>query len=355
MLKGVNEILIGKDITRTAALVDGADVKTIQENIVEGEVVVLNKDFEVAAAAITYSDSDVLYIAEGSSETFDYANEAGTAFSGRRLILSAPINGKGVKLYSGKAYSAKPEQVTTIPAISDSIVAGTEYVLRLVYKDIPEHPGQFTQTYRYVAKSGDTSTDVFDGLRKRIVKHTGRLAISGKGGSRVTANALGQASLILTGKAIPECTTSVKDIDELTQVYFEAYLNYVDSNGFWTEVGLSTAKSTVAHGRGNGTWEVIRDVEKRAKSYRGIENRIWFPVFEPEFRTLKGAEYGQIVIEHDAEYRSSDNQYNKETSLTTVIAVANETGTNQGVNIQTRLNAWMTSLPKSFAAIAIFS
>lgn len=350
MLKRVNEILIGKDIARTGALADAATMKTIQENILEGEVVVLDKNLKVAAIAVTYALSDVLYIAEGTGIVKNYYDEPGTALVAREIILSSAIDGAKVTQYLGGDYSAKVEKIATIGAIT-SVVAGTEYVLRIVYKDIVEHPGQFEQTYRYTAVTGDASQDVFDGLRARIIKHTGRLSV--KGGSRVVGS--GSTTLILTGKPIPECTTALTDIDEFTLVDFEVFFNYVDSDYNWQTVVTAGLTYTLGE-TGNGTWELIRDVEKHAQSYRGVDNRTWFPIQTPAFRTVKDAEYGQIVIEHDTVYRSSDNQYNKETSKSTVIAIDYQSATNdyQGDNIQVRLNSWMASIPNPFAAIAVF-
>jgi len=352
MLTRVNEILIGKDIDRTAANVAGASMATIQTNIASGELLVLDSNFKIAPVTITYATSDVIYIVEGTDETFNYTNEAGTAFSGKRLIVSNPIDGRGVKNYNKVAYVAKTEKNVTFGAITGAIVAGTEYVLRIVYKDIIEHPGQFTETYRYVAKSGDASVNILDGLRKRIAKYTGKLSI--KGGARISTNALAQATLVLTAKAIPECTSSINDIDELTQVDFEAFLNYVDNDGVKNTVGIASGPTYVTSKRGSGVWEVIRDTEKKALSYKGIDNRIWFPITKPDMRTQKGGTYNVISIEHDKDFRSADNQYIKNTPLTTVIAIEVGLGApalNQGDNIEDILDAWMASLPSGFSTL----
>ena len=124
----------------------------------------MDENFKVLAAAATYTNTKTIYIAEGTNETISYVNEAGTAFTARKIIVSDAINGALVKGYRGKVYEAKTEEVVTFGAITDTIVAGTEYVLRIVYNDMVEHPGQFTATYRYVAKTGDTSQKVFDSL-----------------------------------------------------------------------------------------------------------------------------------------------------------------------------------------------
>lgn len=354
MLKRVNEILIGKDIARTVALTTVVDLTVVQENIAEGEVVVLDKDFQIATAAITFDASDHIYLAEGTGEMFNYQLEDGTPKTGMKLLLSEAIHGDRVKVYDGEGYVAKAEQVTVFPAITDTIVPGTEYLIRVVYHDLYERPAPYTETYRYVAKSGDTSQEVYNGLAARVSKYTGKLSV--KGGARITADVVTTpGSLILRGKVIPECTTSVNDIDEFTQVYFDAYLNYVDSDGNWTEVGLGSAPTITEHVRGNGTWEVIRDIEKHAQSYRGVDNRTWFPILTPAMRVEKGAEYGEIVIEQDPLYRSADNQYVKSTPKTEMIAVANEAGLNQGTTIQATLNAYFATTPKAFPAIAVFS
>lgn len=338
MMTRVNKIFIGKDISRTAALVDGAAFTVVQANIVEGEIVVLDKNFEVLAATATVADTDTIYIAEGTEQTLSVTNEAGTTSTIRKVIVSDPITAKGIRTYEKNAYAAKTEETFTIPAISGTIVAGTEYVLRIVYRDMIEHPGQFTATYRYIAKTGDDSTAIFNGLRARIAKHTGRLGI--KGGSRIVAT--GTTTLILTAKPIDTCTTSVNDIDEFTMVNFEVRFNYVDSTYQWAEVPLASAITNTPASRGNGTWETIRDIEKKAQSYKGIDNRTWFPIILPAMRTIKGATYQTVTMEHALDYRSPDMQYVKNTPLTTQIAFQVGAGTQDTTSI-TALESWVAS------------
>lgn len=335
-----NSLLIGKDIARTVALVDGAAMGVVEANIVEGEVVVLDKYFKLATAP-TYSATDVIYIAEGSADTYNYSNEAGTAVTGaRKLTVSAPIQGQKVVDVIGSSYSAKSEQVTTIPAISDAVVAGTEYVLRVVYKDIVEHPGQFTQTYRYIAKSGDASQDVLDGLRARIAKHSG---------ARIAGS--GTTTLILTGLSIPEYTSNLDSIDEFDMVQFDVFFNYVDSDYQWTEVGLASDITNVRPSFGVGGWELIRDMEKHANGYKGITNNTHFPVIKPAFRTVKNETYDVITITYDNMYNTPNNQYDAQTKLVATIALPD--GAGQTTEVLAAINAWTATLPKPFAAITL--
>ena len=352
MLKRVNKIFIGKDIASTGAIVDGASMTLVQSNIAEGEIVVLDSDYNaVVGGTATYPTTDKLYLAEGSSEIFNTVNPDGSALSGRTLLISNPLDGKLVNIYSGKDYVAKAEHTATLQPITDTIVAGTEYVLRIVYKDVYEDKGQFTDTYRYTAVAGDTSVDVFNGLRIRLNKDNGKYSVKRKGGSRLSVNAADVANLVLTAKPIPECTTSVNDIDEFTMVNFEVRLNYVDNDYYWTEVNLTAPVAYTQFSRGTGIWEVVRDTEKFAQSYEGVTNRIWFPIVKPEMRTIKSATYNMIVIEHDVDYRSPDNQYEKSTILTTEVAMPS--GAAQQAVLLTNLNTWMASLPGAFANVVL--
>lgn len=338
MMTKVNQIFIGKDISRTALIVADATLDTVRTNIVEGEIVVLSKTFSMLDTDATASDTDTIYIAEGTSEILSYYNEAGTSFSYRKLLLSSPIKAGHIKNYSIKAKAAKSEEVVTIPAITDTIVAGTEYVLRLVYRDLQEHPGQFTATYRYITKTGDTSQLIFNGFRTAIAKHTGRLGI--KGGARIVAT--GTTTLILTAKPIPECTSSLANIDEFKMVNFDVFFNYVDSNYNWTEVGLASAITKTEASRGVGQWEVVRDLEKYAMGYNGISNRTHFPVIMPDLRTVKSASYNMITIEYSTPFKSADNQYDKSTDKSIIIAIPNASGT-QYTNVSTILTSWLAT------------
>jgi len=336
MINKPYNLFIGKDIDRTTELAAGAGFDVVSANIAEGEIVVLDENLQVLAETATSADSSLIYIAEGTSQTIDFHDEEGTAISGRRVLLSNPIQHKLLRKVNWSTYTAKSEATAEIPAITDSIVEGTEYVLRLVYSDIESHPGQFTQTYRYVAKSGDASQDVFDGLRSRIANHKG---------TRVTAG--GTTTLTLTAKPIPESTTRLDNIDEFKMVDFDLFFNYVTSDGNWEEVGLGSdiTHTHAIHGLGN--WEQLRDLEKVEMGYRGITNRTHFPIIQPDFRTVTSNDYNMFTIEYDEDYRSPDNSYEKFTSKRVLIALPVTTddgavpATSQVINVAEALCSWL--------------
>jgi hypothetical protein len=344
MLKRVDKILIGKDISRTASLIlyktDGTP------NLADGEVVVLDKDMKILVAGATISDTDTIYIIQGTGDTYAYADADGTAVTGvRRFVVSDPIEGALVKSWKGVSYATKAEQVSSYVITGMTPVVGTEYIIRIVYKDLKEHPGQFTQTYRYVS-----TTATLDTFGAAIVAK-----ITAHAGSRVTATyTSGTDTIAITGKAIPECTTALTDIDKFSQVEFDLFFNYVTSTGDWAEwpVTTPTVVATTALEHGQGTWEQVRDLEKAQKGYRGFTNRTTFPVKEPTTYTVKDETYDLLVIESDKSYESSD-AWNKQAPLTQVIAIPYTATSNQMDAILAVLNPWFASCPGAFNVVAV--
>lgn len=324
----VTKALIGKDIARTASIVNIYDGTT---KPADGEILVLDKDKKPLAAGATVADSDVIYLCQGTSATYDYTNDAGTTVTGARVLkFSDPIEGKLVKGYRATPYAPAIQRQTTFAAITSPLTAGTEYVLRIVYKDVVAKRGQFTKTYRFISPL-TTSVGVFNGLR---------LAIAADKGARITANAQNAATLILTAKAIPEGNTSVNDIDTVQLVDFDAFLNYVDANDLQQTCTGST-QTKIAAEYGSGTWQLVRDLEKNQLGYEGILDQTTFPLVSHSLSTVAGAVYNQIIIEHDKSYLSPDNQYVKQAPMTTVIALP--VGALQTTDILGVLNPWMAS------------
>jgi hypothetical protein len=346
MLQRTSKLLIGKDISRDAQVVDGAVITTTagSTGLADGEIVVLDKNFKVMAAGSTIADSDIIYICQGTGNTFDYANEAGTGVTGvRKLLFSDPIEGALVRSYKGVSYSAIVEQVTTITP--DTPVSGYDYVLRIIYTDMPHPSGQFTHTYRVTADGTNVDTNLIDLFLAKIAKHKG---------ARVTGS--GTTTLILTGKAIPECTTGFNDVRPYSQVTFKCVLVKISQTagqeGQWID-SASIAYTTPAN-PGSGTWEQLRDMERDNWAIRGAQNFMPYPYqSSPDQRVSTSATYDLITIEHDKSYLSPDNQYVKRTPITTVLAFVVPSSGTQETSVLAVLNPWMASLPKAFANVSV--
>jgi hypothetical protein len=350
MLNKVTKLLIGKDIARTAGVTSATTFPAlilVSTGLKDGEVVVLDKNKVPLAPGSTFADSDSIFICQGTSIQYSYTQPGGSVITARKLVISDEIQGAMVRKYTGTQYQAKVEQVTT-HTITGTVTAGTEYIVRIIYKDMPEHPGQFTQTYRVIANATATSTALNTQMAAKINSHKGR---------RVTATDNTSAVLTLTGLAIPDSTTGLTDIDGFSMVEFVSTYNYVNSTGVQTTLANTIAIQAAEYGSGN--WVQIRDMEASLEGYRGVMNKINFPynLLAPVVDTVSGGYYDLIIIEHDAEYLSPDNQYRKQAPKQTNIALATaSTGTNandQSATVVGTLNSWMASLPKSFGPITI--
>lgn len=331
MINRVNKVLIGKDITRTAALTSST-LYTGTNGPADGEIIVLDSNKKILAAGATIADSPVIYIAEATSDTYNYVSETGsTTVTGvRRLILSSPITGNDVTSYVGKAYTAATEQVVTITPTLTPVV-GTEYVLRIVYTDTREHPGQVTATYRYVATTA-TLADLLTAINAKINKDTHR---------RVDATG-GTTTIVLTGRVLPwDVTDSVNALDRYQQVNFKAFL--ISNN--WGTATTPIVYTTRPY-PGEGTWQRVRDTEQDQLGYRGVHSLITFPYDAPAMRVVYGETYDCIAIEHNVSYQSPDNQYVKRAPVTTEIYIPNTATSNQMTDVLTVLNPWMESTEK---------
>jgi len=347
----VVKVFIGKDIDRVVG--NGESFATLLGNIVAGEVVVLDKDKSALVGGTpTVSTTDTIYIVQGMSDTYTFVPPSGTASTARAIRISDPIKGSNVKTYVGTGYSAKAEKEVTIDFGSVTVAADTEYVVRFVYKDVTEHPGQFTSTYRVTATSGMTGSELSDAFAAAITKHKE---------ARVTASSAAGV-LTVTAKPIPDCTTSVEDIDRFSMVDFDVFVTYVDSDGNHRELSDATVSVVQEVDHGNGTWEQVRDLERSYLHLLGVRDVLSFPARFGDPQVVKGAGYDLIMIEHDAPYVAPNNQGAEVTPIATIIAIEIDTATGapdaglsspQETDLLTVLNSWMASTPKAFASISL--
>lgn len=331
MRKKVEKPFIGTDISRTASLVIGG----ASDNIANGEVVVLDKNKNILAAGSTIDDTDVLYIVEGLSTTYDYTTPNGTSVTGvRQLLYSDPIDGNAVTEWSGKSYAAAVEAVATLSG-SLTPVVGEEYVLRIVYPDVVTHPGGHTYTYRYVAET-TTLNDLYVALALQINQHPER---------RISAAATTGPD-VLTLTALPyDDNATVDSVNEYAQVIFEVFMQ---SENF-DSVAITYTASPYP---GEGTWQLVRDQEKWSQGYEGLLNRTGFPTQVPTFRTVLNETYDTLIIRHKNWYTASTNREEQVDITTKIIIPVNASG-NQMTDILAALNPWMASLPKAFDNVSV--
>jgi hypothetical protein len=236
----------------------------------------------------------------------------GTSSTKKVVEYSNAIQKASKPSYVMGDYIAPVAEKIEIDLTSAKPVIGHRYVLRIVYKDLYEAPGQFTHTYETVATS-DVVGDLGNALLKKINKHANR---------RVTA---AFASNKLTLTAMPkDDNEGVYSLNEYSVVSMEASLYVTIPGALLSNVPEAVAgvtiKKTAGH-PGKGFWKQVRDMEVRMLGYKGHVFTDAYPIIEPKRFVTEGATYDYFTIENDNLYLSPDNQYIKTTPLTTEVYV----------------------------------
>lgn len=295
MLQYVNSVLVGKAQKATVGSLANA-----------GDIVMVDEKGALIADEAGVASAKKVRIGLVSDKTMAYTNPAtGDEVNVNMVQYSNYIDPKSVVSYKVFDYSAPVEDKIVITATNATIVAGRRYVLRLIYRDLYEHPGQFTHTYEYIAKDNDAAADVVAAFKKAINKDTRRRCVA-------TADAA-----VLTLTALPKNDNEGKEsINIYTRVNMTAALWYTNpsAGGFASKnkyplSGVTVAKTVGANG--TGYWKQVRDREQAALSYRGIMNRTWWPVIKPDLNVEVNGHYCGCVIEFEPEHPNAEDSFRK--------------------------------------------
>ena len=236
----------------------------------------------------------------------------GTSSTKKVVEYSNAIQKASKPSYVMGDYKAPVAEKIEIDLTNAKPVIGHRYVLRIVYKDLYEAPGQFTHTYETVATS-EVADDLGNALLKKINKHANR---------RVTAEF---ESNKLTLTAMPkDDNEGVYSLNEYSVVSMEASLYVTIPGALLSNVPEAVAGATIkktAGQPGKGFWKQVRDMEVRMLGYKGHVFTDAYPIIEPKRFVTEGATYDYFTIENDNLYLSPDNQYIKTTPLTTEVYV----------------------------------
>lgn len=292
MQTSVHSVLIGKACPASFTNVDA---------LREGDVALFDQNRALITTAAAAADATSLYIGvvgkkmdvNGTQKnTVEYSNEI------KRAGHPSAVIG---------AYTAPVQEKIVITLTNASIVAGNRYVLRIVYKDIYEHPGQFTHTYEVFATSA-TASDLATAFKDKINAHKNR---------RVTASA---SAAVLTLTAMErDDNEGVNSINDYLTVNMEATLYTTLPGALLSNYPESVPGATIEKTEGNpgkGYWKQVRDAEVRYMGYKGIVYTDAYPVIAQERKTVEDAEYDYAIIECQNPYLSNDNQYIKNTPIT---------------------------------------
>lgn len=302
MITRTDTVLIGKTCPASYTTVD---------SLTPGVVALFDENKSLIIDEASAAKASTIYVGVCTGD-MTVTTPDGNSSTKKVVEYSNAIQKASKPSYVMGEYKAPVAEKIEIDLTSAKPVIGHRYVLRIVYKDLYEAPGQFTHTYETVATSG-VADDLGNALLKKINKHANR---------RVTATF---ASHKLTLTAMPkDDNEGVYSLNEYSVVSMEASL-YVTIPGALLSnvpeaVAGATIKKTAGH-PGKGFWKQVRDMEVRMLGYKGHVFTDAYPIIEPKRFVTEGATYDYFTIENDNLYLSPDNQYIKTTPLTTEVYV----------------------------------
>lgn len=302
MITRVDTVLIGKTCP--------APYTTV-ESLAPGAVALFNENKSLIKDEASAVKASTVYIGVvGDDMTITLPD--GTSTTKRSVEYSNAIQKASKPSYVIGDYVAPVPEKIEIDLTSATVVIGHRYVLRIVYKDMYEAPGQFTHTYEAIATT-ETANNLGIALLKKINKHANR---------RVNAT-FENHKLTLT--ALPkDDNEGVYSSNEYSVVSMEASLYVTIPGALLSNVPEAVPGATITKTAGNpgkGYWKQVRDMEVRMLGYKGHVFTDAYPIIEPKRNVTEGASYDYITIENDNLYLSPDNQYIKTTPLTTELYV----------------------------------
>ena len=307
MIQHVNTVLIGKTLP---------SVYTTADALTAGDVALFDQNRAIIKTAADAAKATSLYIGVAQNKVKvtmpdgSVADKANIKFGNEIQKNSNPSAVIG-------EYVAPVQDKIVITLTDATIIAGHRYVLRIVYKDMYEAPGQFTHTYEVFA-ANTTAADLAAAIVKKINKHANR---------RVNASA--SAAVITLTAMEKDDNNGVYSLNEYSVVDMEASLYVTIPGAILSNQPDAIPGATIVKTPGNpgkGYWKQVRDAEVRYMGYQGHVFTGAYPEVVQDRMVEQDATYDYITVENDNKYLSNDNQYIKTTPLTTELYVKHSTG-----------------------------
>ena len=331
MLNHVNTVLIGSNCPASytnADALSAGDVALFDEN-----KKILTSDGAAALASAIY-----IGVCKGSEAVTD---NTGSLVTKKIIAYSNKVEKGSSPRMEFNDYVAAAEDIISFNLASVVPVVGYRYVVRVIYNDIYEHPGQFTHTYEVIAKT-TVPADLVTAFKAKINKHTNR---------RINATNAVATTLVITAMTKTD-NEGLDSLNYYSQVSMEATMYAQDTTSLLLNQPKAIPSLTITKTQGtpgNGNAKIIRDRENAALGYKGIINRMYWPVIKPTLSVDLAATYDELIIENDNHYLSNDNQYTKNTPIATELYVnAGEIIT----NAETPVESLFKTMLDAFLAIA---
>ena len=285
---------------------------TTAEALGAGEVALFDENKNILKTGTEAVTAGTVYVGICKGKMDVINPDTGAVEKKNQIEFSAPIQKNETVSCVLQEHVAPVQEKIEFNLTSAAIVIGHRYVLRIVYKDMFEAPGQFTHTYEVEAKS-ETAQDLCDAFVKAINAHKNRrISVTGAS-NKITLTALEKTD-----------NEGVESLNEYSVVSMDATLYYTVPGALLsnTPSAVPGATKTVTPGNaGKGYWKQVRDRELRCMGYKGHVFTGAYPSIEQKRNVVEGAEYDYMTIENDNSYLSPDNQYVKRTPLTTELYV----------------------------------
>lgn len=307
MIQHVNTVLIGKTLPSAYTTADA---------LTAGDVALFDQNRAIIKTAADAAKATSLYIGVAQNKVKvttpngSVADKANIKFGNEIQKNSNPSAVIG-------EYVAPVQDKIVITLTNATIIAGHRYVLRIVYKDMYEAPGQFTHTYEVFA-ANTTAAGLAAAIVKKINKHANR---------RVNASA--SAAVITLTAMEKDDNNGVYSLNEYSVVDMEASLYVTIPGAILSNQPDAIPGATIVKTPGNpgkGYWKQVRDAEVRYMGYQGHVFTGAYPEVVQDRMVEQDATYDYITVENDNKYLSNDNQYIKTTPLTTELYVKHSTG-----------------------------
>lgn len=306
MITRVDTVLIGKNCPTSY---------TTADDLAAGDVAMFDQDRNIIKTAADAVKASTLYIGVAQDKV-TVTKPDGTTEQKANIEFSNAIQKDSKPSAVIGTYVAPVQEKIVITLTDATIVAGNRYVLRIVYKDMFEDPGQFTHTYEVFAESA-TAADLATAIVKKINKHANR---------RVQASA-SDAVITLTAMEKDD-NEGVYSINEYSVVSMDASLYETIPGALLSNYPKAVAGATIVKTPGNpgkGYWKQVRDREARQMGYKGHVFTGTYPEVEQVRKVVAGDTYDYATIENDNLYLSNDNQYIKTTPILTELYVKADT------------------------------
>lgn len=302
MITRVGTVLIGKNCPASYTTADA---------LAAGDVAMFDQDRKIIKTAADAVKASALYIGVAQDKV-TVTKPDGTTEQKANIEFSNAIQKDSKPSAVIGTYVAPVQEKIVITLTNATIVAGNRYVLRIVYKDMFEDPGQFTHTYEVFAESA-TAADLATAIVKKINKHANR---------RVQASA--SAAVITLTAMEKDDNEGVYSINEYSVVSMDASLYETIPGALLSNYPKAVAGATIVKTPGNpgkGYWKQVRDREARQMGYKGHVFTGAYPEVEQVRKVVAGDTYDYATIENDNLYLSNDNQYIKTTPILTELYV----------------------------------